>query len=199
MFERFTERARRVLFFARYEVSERGGMSIETEHLLLGLLHEAKGISARVLSTPPLSMEAIRSEIERRSPLRKAVAESVEIPFSEDSKRVLQYSAEEADRLGHAYVGPEHMLIGLLREDGSMAAAILTELGVELEAVRATVVNMSGRISSALAQTPAFGDAVDFLKTLVEDLELEADMETRSQIANTIQRELDALKNRFHQ
>jgi ATP-dependent Clp protease ATP-binding subunit ClpC len=197
MFERFTERARRVLFFARYEVSERGGMSIETEHLLLGLVREGNGISARLLTTPPVSAEAIRAEVERRSPLRKPVAESVEIPFSEQCRRVLEYSAEEADRLRHSYVGPEHMLIGLLREEGSVAATILRELGLEPETVRGMVVKMSGDALPSGAQPHSFGEVIDRIKALVEHLDLAAEPEARGQLASLILRELEDLRNRF--
>jgi ATP-dependent Clp protease ATP-binding subunit ClpC len=186
-----------VLFFARYEVGERGSPSIETEHLLLGILREGNGVSARFLSTPPLTMEAIRSEIDRRSPLRKRVSTSVEVPFSEQSRRVIQFSADEADRLRHTYVGPEHILIGLIREEGSVAASILTGLGVELEAVRSAVVRISGDALPPAAPVPSIGDAVAHLKALVERLERAAAPEARTRLASLVQRELDDLEIRL--
>src|SRR5215208_4586706 len=117
MFERYTERARRVLFFARYEASQLGSISIETEHLLLGLIREGKGLTSRIFARSHLSLENIRKEIEGRTVFREKVSTSVEIPFSAETKRVLQFAAEEADRLLHNYIGTEHLLLGILRED----------------------------------------------------------------------------------
>src|SRR5678810_1458327 len=116
MFERYTERARRVLFFARYEASQLGSISIETEHLLLGLIREGKGLTSRIFARSHLSLENIRKDIEGRTVFREKVSTSVEIPFSADTKRVLQFAAEEADRLLHTYIGTEHLLLGILRE-----------------------------------------------------------------------------------
>ena len=144
MFERFTERARRALFFARYETTELGGVSIETEHLLLGLIHENKGIAALVFARSRLSLGRIRQEIESRTIVREKIATSVEIPFSAESKRVLQYAAAEADRLMHNYIGVEHLLLGILREEGGMAASVLMEQGMHLDTVRAIVVQALG-------------------------------------------------------
>ena len=96
MFERYTERARRVLFFARYEASQLGSISIETEHLLLGLIREGKGLTSRIFARSHLSLENIRKEIEGRTVFREKVSTSVEIPFSAETKRVLQFAAEEA-------------------------------------------------------------------------------------------------------
>ena len=96
MFERYTERARRVLFFARYEASQLGSISIETEHLLLGLIREGKGLTSRIFQRSHLSLETIRKEIEGRTVFQEKVSTSVEIPFSQETKRVLQHAAEEA-------------------------------------------------------------------------------------------------------
>src|SRR4029434_10708214 len=136
MFERYTERARRVLFFARYEASQLGSISIETEHLLLGLIREDKGLTSRIFARSHLSLENIRKDIEGRTVFREKVSTSVEIPFSAETKRVLQYAAEEADRLLHNYIGTEHLLLGILREERSVAATILMENGVRTETVR---------------------------------------------------------------
>src|SRR6185369_7926441 len=127
MFERYTERARRVLFFARYEATQMGSTSIETEHLLLGLIREGKGLTSRIFARSHLSLDSIRKEIEGRTVFREKVATSVDIPFSADTKRVLQFAAEEADRLLHTYIGTEHLLLGILREERSVAASILYE------------------------------------------------------------------------
>ncbi len=140
MFERYTERARRVLFFARYEASQLGSISIETEHLLLGLIREGKGLTSRIFARSHLSLESIRKEIEGRTVFREKVSTSLEIPFSADTKRVLQFAAEEADRLLHNYIGTEHLLLGILREERSVAATILMEKGMRLNTVREDIV-----------------------------------------------------------
>ena len=142
MFERYTERARRVLFFARYEASQLGSISIETEHLLLGLIREGKGLTSRIFQRSHLSLDSIRKDIESRTVFREKVSTSVEIPFSGETKRVLQYAAEEADRLLHNYIGTEHLLLGLLREERSVASSILMEKGMRLHAVREDIVQL---------------------------------------------------------
>ena len=140
MFERYTERARRVLFFARYEASQLGSISIETEHLLLGLIREGKGLTSRIFARSNLSLEHIRKQIVGRTAFREKVSTSVEIPFSGESKRLLQFAAEEADRLLHNYIGTEHLLLGILREERSVAAKILMEKGMRLNSVREHIV-----------------------------------------------------------
>src|SRR5918912_1306600 len=142
MFERYTERARRVLFFSRYEASQLGSISIETEHLLLGLIREGKGLTSRIFARSHLSLENIRKEIEGRTVFREKVSTSVEIPFSAEPKRVLQFAAEEADRLLHNYIGTEHLLLGILREERSVAATILMEKGMRLNTVREDIVQL---------------------------------------------------------
>lgn len=142
MFERYTERARRVLFFARYEASQLGSISIETEHLLLGLIREGKGLTSRIFARSHLSLEGIRKDIEGRTVFREKVSTSVEIPFSTETKRVLQFAAEEADRLLHNYVGTEHLLLGILREERAVAASILVEKGMRLSTVREDIVQL---------------------------------------------------------
>jgi ATP-dependent Clp protease ATP-binding subunit ClpC len=142
MFERYTERARRVLFFGRYEASQLGSVSIETEHLLLGLIREGKGLTSRIFARSHLSLEGIRKEIEGRTVFRDKVSTSVEIPFSVETRRVLQAAAEEADRLQHNYIGTEHLLLGILREERSVAATILMEKGMRLHTVREDILQL---------------------------------------------------------
>jgi ATP-dependent Clp protease ATP-binding subunit ClpC len=142
MFERYTERARRVLFFARYEATQLGSTSIETEHLLLGLIREGKGLTSRIFARSHLSLESIRKEIEGRTVFREKVSTSVEIPFSAETKRVLTFAAEEADRLLHTYIGTEHLLLGILREERSVAANILYDKGMRLASVREDIVQL---------------------------------------------------------
>ena len=114
MFERYTESARRVVFFARYEASQFGSSYIETEHLLLGLLRQEKALIGPLLHS---SAESMRAEIESRSQKRAKISTAVDLPLSSESKRVLAYAAEEAERLGHKYIGVEHLLLGMLREE----------------------------------------------------------------------------------
>jgi uncharacterized protein YbbC (DUF1343 family) len=139
MFERYTEKARRVIFFARYEASQFGMHAIEPEHLLLGLLREDQPLAARLLPRANSSLEAIRKEIEGRQPIREKILTSVELPLAPETKRVLAYAHEESDRLQHRHIGTEHLLLGLLREERSMAAEILYERGLRLNAVREEV------------------------------------------------------------
>jgi ATP-dependent Clp protease ATP-binding subunit ClpC len=140
MFERYTERARRVLFFARYEASQLGSVSIETEHLLLGLIREGRGLMSRVLARSNVSAEALRKELEGRTVSRGKVPASDEIPLSTETKRALAFATEEADRLLHTYIGTEHLLLGILREEQSLAASVLAGRGIGLGAVREDMV-----------------------------------------------------------
>jgi enamine deaminase RidA (YjgF/YER057c/UK114 family) len=142
MFERYTPRARRVLFNARYEAGQLGSVSIETEHLLLGLIREGKGLTSRIFARSHLSLENILKEIEGRTIFREKVSTSVEIPFTAETKRVLQSAADEADRLLHNYIGTEHLLLAILREEPSVAASILMDKGIRLDAVRDDIVQL---------------------------------------------------------
>jgi ATP-dependent Clp protease ATP-binding subunit ClpC len=135
MFERYTEKARRIVFFARYEASQFGSPWIETEHLLLGILREDKVVAERfILKT--MAGNSIRRRIEARTVLRESIATSVDLPLSNESKRALAYAAEEAARLSDKHIGPEHLLLGLLRETNSFAAELLRECSLTVESVR---------------------------------------------------------------
>jgi ATP-dependent Clp protease ATP-binding subunit ClpC len=135
MFERYSENARRVIFFARYEASQFGSPYIESEHLLLGLLREDKALTNRFLRSNA-SLESMRKQIEGHTAVREKVSTSVDLPLSNEGKRVLAYAAEEAERLSHKHIGPEHLLLGLLREEKCFAAQMLNERGLRLAAVR---------------------------------------------------------------
>jgi uncharacterized protein YbbC (DUF1343 family) len=136
MFERYTEKARRVIFFARYEASQFGAPEIEPEHFLLGIAREDGGLLAHFLPNGKSSMEGIRVLIEGRATQRERLPTSVELPLAPESKRVLHYSHEESDRLSDRHIGTEHILLGLMREERCNAARILHELGLRLDAVR---------------------------------------------------------------
>src|SRR5438132_303294 len=135
MFERYTEKAQRIIFFARYEASQFGSPYIETEHLLLGLLREDKALTFRFLRSHA-SVESIRKQIEGHITIREKLSTSVDLPLSNECKRVLAYAAEEAERLSHKHVGTEHLLLGLLREEKCFAAEILHERGLHLSTMR---------------------------------------------------------------
>ena len=142
MFERYTEKARRVIFFARYEASQFGSPYIETEHLLLGLLREDKALANRFLRSHA-AIESIRKQVESHTTIREKVSTSVDLPLSHECKRVLAYGAEEAERLSHKHIGTEHLLLGLLREEKCFASEILHERGLRLAQVREEVLRSS--------------------------------------------------------
>jgi ATP-dependent Clp protease ATP-binding subunit ClpC len=148
MFERYTEKARRVIFFARYEASQFGSPHIETEHLLLGLVREDKALANRFLRSQA-AIETIRKQVEARTTMREKVSTSVDLPLSHECKRVLAYGAEEAERLNHKHIGTEHLLLGLLREEKCLAAEILHERGLRLSQVREEISRSSSEKMSA--------------------------------------------------
>src|SRR5690349_19553645 len=110
MFERYTEAARKAVFFARYEASQCSSPEIETEHLLLAILREGTDLAERLLLSPT-KIRAIREQIRKEHPVRERVSTSVDLPLSTASKRALEYAAEEADKLKHKHIGVEHMLL----------------------------------------------------------------------------------------
>src|SRR5581483_941262 len=136
MFERYTESARRVLFFARYEAAQLASPAIGTEHLLLGLVRLGKGVSARCMAAFHVSFDDIRHDVAQVTATRGSTTPPNDIPFTADMKRVLEYAAEEADRLVHDDIEPQHLLLGLLREERCVAASILTARGLTLEGAR---------------------------------------------------------------
>lgn len=133
MFERYTEKARRIIFFARYEASQYGSPFIEIPHLLLGLLREDFPTVARVASVDRATMQ--KTVAETCTPSGQKIATSVDLPLSHACRRALAYGAEEAQRMGHSHIGPEHLLLGVLRLDGPEVKA-LAGCGIELENAR---------------------------------------------------------------
>jgi Clp amino terminal domain, pathogenicity island component len=146
MFERYTEKARRVIFFARYEASQYGSSTIETEHLLIGLLREDWPLVKRFLG-PTANAADIRTNIEERIIRRECISTSVEVPLANECKTALTLAAEEAERLFQRSVGTEHILLGMLRAEGSLAEQILREKGLRLEIVREQLAKSRGSIS----------------------------------------------------
>jgi ATP-dependent Clp protease ATP-binding subunit ClpC len=140
MFDKYTDKARRVIFFARYEVSKFGAKSLDTEHLLLGLVREDHALISRFFPVH-VSEEKIRKQIEEHSPRREKISTHIEVPLSDEAAKVLEYAAEESDQLSHGYIGTEHLLLGLLRKTNSLAERILREQGVDLSNVRKFAIN----------------------------------------------------------
>jgi uncharacterized protein YbbC (DUF1343 family) len=136
MFERYTEKARRVIFFARYEASQAGTEAIEPEHLLLGIAREENSLLAEFLPDGKGSIDVMRSRVKQHQHQRERIPTSVELPLAPELKRVLHYAHEESDRLQDRHIGNEHLLLGLMREERSLAAQVLGELGVRLDVVR---------------------------------------------------------------
>jgi hypothetical protein len=133
MFERYTEKARRVIFFARYEASQYGSTDIDTEHLLLGLLREEKSLYRWLPKAQP---ETLRQQIDSNSPKREPTPTNIDLPLSSAAKRVLKYAASEADRLAQKDIGTEHLLLGLLDAESCYAAKLLRESGAEASKLR---------------------------------------------------------------
>ena len=141
MFERFTDRARRVVVLAQEEARMLNHNYIGTEHILLGLIHEGEGVAAKSLESLGISLEAVRSQVEEIIGQGQQ-APSGHIPFTPRAKKVLELSLREALQLGHNYIGTEHILLGLIREGDGVAAQVLVKLGADLNRVRQQVIQL---------------------------------------------------------
>jgi len=164
MFERYTEKARRVIFFARYEASNYGSRYIETEHLLLGLLRE--GPLAKWFPGESNVESEIRAEIERRITRGERIAVSVEVPISAECKTVLTLAAEWSERLSHRQVDTEHLLIGILNVEGSLAAQILTARGLKPQTIQEQLAKAASPKYQATAKASASLTLDNFLAGL---------------------------------
>src|SRR5687767_14246587 len=141
MFERFTDRARRVVVLAQEEARMLNHNYIGTEHILLGLIHEGEGVAAKALESLGISLEAVRSQVEEIIG-QGGSSPSGHIPFTPRAKKVLELSLREALQLGHNYIGTEHILLGLIREGEGVAAQVLVKLGADLSRVRQQVIQL---------------------------------------------------------
>ena len=161
MFDRFTERARKVILLARKEAARLNSEYIRTEHVLLGLVKEQEGIAARALANLHVDLKSLLREIERHAQRGNSLASADDIPFTPRAKKVLQLAIEEARRLNHNYIGTEHLLLGLIREGDGIAARVLQDMEVDLNRVQAEVMKLLGghepRAAGAArkSQTPA--------------------------------------------
>ncbi|TCL61972.1 ATP-dependent Clp protease ATP-binding subunit ClpC [Hydrogenispora ethanolica] len=158
MFERFTERARKVVYLAQQEAARLGHNVVGTEHLLLGLVAEGDGVAAKALETLDIRLEKIRLEVEKIIGVGETNPFG-EIPFTPRAKRVLELAVEEGRQLGHNYVGTEHILLGLIREGEGVAAQVLKNLGADLERVRKQVMSLLGGGSSGMTFSGQAGGA----------------------------------------
>jgi ATP-dependent Clp protease ATP-binding subunit ClpC len=141
VFERFTDRARRVVVLAQEEARLLNHNYIGTEHILLGLIHEGEGVAAKALESLGISLEAVRAQVEEIIG-QGGSAPSGHIPFTPRAKKVLELSLREALQLGHNYIGTEHILLGLIREGEGVAAQVLVKLGADLSRVRQQVIQL---------------------------------------------------------
>ena len=145
MFERYTERSRRVIFFARYEALQYGSRVIAPEHILLGLMREDKTISARFFPfRHVLTVDTIRRDVEERIVVRDRIPQSAELHLSPGTKQILFYANDESRQLKNRHIGPEHLLLGIVREEKSIAAEILFGYGLRLQDVRDEMSRQSG-------------------------------------------------------
>jgi ATP-dependent Clp protease ATP-binding subunit ClpC len=153
MFDRFTDRARKVMQLARQEATRLNHEYIGTEHMLLGLIQEGSGVAANVLRTMDIELSKIRHEIEKLVHTGSSTVTLGQIPFTPRAKKVLELAVEEAREIGHNYIGTEHLLLGLLRENEGKAAQVLMNMELKLEAVREAVLEELGAEMPSSEQT----------------------------------------------
>jgi ATP-dependent Clp protease ATP-binding subunit ClpC len=183
MFDRFTDRARKVMGLARQEAQRFNHEYIGTEHILLGLIQEGSGVAANVLRNLDVDLEKIRREIEKIVHSGPPMVTMGQLPFTPRAKKVLELSVEEATNLGHNYIGTEHLLLGLIRENEGVAAQVLMNLGLKLEDVREEVLELLGadmtseaspsEKSSKKSKTPALDAFGRDLTELAKDNKLD--------------------------
>ena len=172
MFERYTERSRRVIFFARYEALQYGSPVIASEHVLLGLLREDKTLAPRYFpGRRGLSVDSVRKEVEERIVLRDRIPQSAELHLAPETKRILFYASEESRHLKSRHIGPEHLLLGMAREENSVAAEILFRLGMRPQDIRDEIGRRTGLppvppVQPEGSRTP---NLVEFTRDLTED------------------------------
>ena len=150
MYERFTDRARKVMQLANQEAQRFNHEYIGTEHILLGLVKEGSGVAANVLKNLDVDLRKIRLEVEKLVQSGPEMVTMGKLPQTPRAKKVIEYSMEEARNLNHNYVGTEHILLGLLREQEGVAAQVLMNLGLKLDEVREEVLNLLGHVLKVL-------------------------------------------------
>jgi ATP-dependent Clp protease ATP-binding subunit ClpC len=191
MFERFTERARRVIILARTEAEKRQHEYLGTEHLLLGIIKEQSGVAVSVLQNMGISVRQLESELEARMPPSENVLTLGEIPFSPRAKKILELAVEEARLLGQSYIGTEHLLLGILKEDSSTSASVLKSLGVNLSMLRKETISIqrvtSPRTKEAKKDTPLLNEFSRDLTHLAREAKLDPVIGRDDEIERVIQ------------
>ena len=193
MFNRFTERARKVIILAKEEARRFNHDYIGTEHLLLGLVREGEGVAAAVLQKLGISLENIRIEIEKLVQPGPSTQVLGDIPFTPRAKKVLELSVEEARSLGHNYIGTEHLLLGLIKEGEGVASQVLVNLGLDLEKVRNEVMGLLGSATpgfgatGAKSKTPALDAFGRDLTTLAKENKLDPVINRKNEMERVIQ------------
>src|SRR5258705_1714831 len=157
MYERFTDRARKVMQLANQEAQRFNHEYVGTEHVLLGLIKEGSGVAANVLRNLDVDLRKIRNEVEKIVQAGPEMVTMGKLPQTPRAKKVIEYAIEEARNLNHNYVGTEHLLLGLLREHDGVAAQVLMNLGLKLEEVREEVLNLLGAGAESEENTGAGG------------------------------------------
>lgn len=191
MFERFTEKAIKVIMLAQEEARRLGHNFVGTEQILLGLIGEGTGVAAKTLKSLGVTLRDARVEVEKIIG-RGSGFVAVEIPFTPRAKRVLELSWDEARQLGHNYIGTEHLLLGLIREGEGVAVRVLENVGVELSRVRSTVIRMLGETTSSSAtqtrsKTPTLDEFGTHLTQLAEDNRLDPVIGREKEIQRVIE------------
>ncbi|MBA3071200.1 MAG: AAA family ATPase, partial [Nitrospirae bacterium] len=192
MFEKFTERGRKVIIYAREEAEKRQNDYLGTEHLLLALLREEEGISAAIIKKMGISIEEVRMEVERKLPYGTNVLTFGDIPFTPRAKKVLELAVEEARLIGHSYIGSEHLLLGILREDEGIAGRTLRSLGANLLAARQLAINFSMRpqthtVRERRSATPALDEFGRDLTQLAKEGKLDPVIGREDEIERVLQ------------
>ena len=163
MWQRFTERARRVILLGQEEANKMGSSNVGTEHLLLGLMRENEGVAAQVLQKFFISLKEVREEIEAEVQPGAEINTDGEPKLTPKAKRVLELAADEARRMRHNYIGTEHLLLALLREKDGVAAMVLRKLGLNLEKARNQVMEYLGPKPSAETERAARDLVIEYL------------------------------------
>jgi len=204
MFDRFTDRARKVMSLAKNEAQRLNHEYIGTEHILLGLVHEGSGVAANVLRNMQIDLKKIRMELEKVVKGSATLVSMGQLPFTPRAKKVLELALEEASQLGHNYIGTEHLLLGLIKESEGIAARVLLNLGVKLEDVREEVLEFLGadvgpeeeeqppredepRGGGGKSKTPALNAFGRDLTTLAREGKLDPVIGRRAEIERVVQ------------
>ena len=197
MFERYTDRARRVVVLAQEEARMLNHNYIGTEHLLLGLIHEGEGVAANALESLGISLETVRQQV-------KAIigqgqqAPSGHIPFTQQGKKVLELAPREARALGHEYIGTEHILLGLIRVGDGVAAQVLVKLGADLNRVRQQVIQLlhEHQGKDVIGESPRIGTLDRRLAAIERWVGMRPDLDDLDQEIAQVRREKEAAIDR---